>query len=109
MAPPRHARRQAPGWFRTLFILGSALQIFALGLFAVSPSLHEQLHHHADSPQADGCAIVLFAGGVSLPLDVTAEPPRSSEWREQPSVAAREVFVDSPRYLHRPERGPPVA
>lgn len=107
MGPTRHSC-----WsdrFRRLLAAGSAVVVFALGLFAASPVLHEQLHHHVDRTLEDGCAIALFASGVSLPLAATAVPPRIVEWREPRLVASPEIFLDSPRYLRRPERGPPVA
>ena len=94
---------------RRLLAAGGAVLVFALGLFAASPVLHAQLHHHVDAALEDGCAIVLFAGGVSMPLVVTAIPPRTVEWQDQRFVASVEIFLDSPRYLLRPERGPPVA
>jgi hypothetical protein len=83
--------------------------IFALGLFAASPALHGQLHHDTTSSTRDGCAIVLFAGGVSMPLAVNAAPPTTAEWHVQIRFAPTEICLDSPRYLLHPERGPPVA
>jgi hypothetical protein len=93
---------------RRVCAAGCAALIFALGLFAASPSLHEQLHHKGDASSDDGCAVVLFAGGVSMPLVVTAAPPPSVEWNEQTYARSTEIFLDSPRYLLQPERGPPV-
>ena len=83
--------------------------VFALGILAVSPTLHEQLHHNAPPSSDDGCAIVLFAGGVSMPLTINAVPPPPAEWRELPYVSTNELLLASPRYLLQPERGPPVA
>ena len=83
--------------------------IFALGLIAASPTLHERLHHHAPaSSDEDSCAVVLFAGGVTVPLAVTALPPPAAEWAEQPFVTSTEIYLDSPGYLWQPERGPPT-
>ena len=83
--------------------------VFALGLCAVSPLLHEQLHHGAHLSPDDDCAIVLFANGVSVPLAVVALPLPSSEWSEQPYVSSTELILTSPRYLRLPAHGPPVA
>jgi len=94
--------------FRRVLATGCAAVIFALGLFAASPSLHEQLHHKAGASSDDGCAVVLFAGGVSMPLAVMAAPPPSAEWSEPAYAVSTEIFLDSPRYLLQPERGPPV-
>lgn len=88
--------------------MGCAVLIFVLGIFAASPTLHSQLHHGTDSSVDDGCAITLFANGVSVSLPVIVLPPPAGEWRELSVVALREVLLDSPRYLLQPERGPPV-
>jgi hypothetical protein len=84
------------------------LLVFTLGLFAASPILHRQLHQAGHSTSDDGCAIVLFAGGVSLPLEMAALPPPTAEWREQSYVEPTELFLASPRYLLQPAHGPPV-
>ena len=94
---------------RRALAAGSAAMVFALGVFAASPALHEQLHVGSDSALDDGCAIVLFANGVSMPLAMTAPPPPVATWCQQPPVSAPEVLVESPRYLLQPERGPPAA
>jgi predicted MFS family arabinose efflux permease len=82
--------------------------VFALGLFAASPNLHDQLHHNAHLPD-DGCAVVLFAGGVSVPLTATPLPAPSTEWREESFVSSTELILAAPRYLLPPTHGPPVA
>ena len=84
-----------------------ALLVFTLGLFAASPLLHEQLHHATDHAD-DGCAIVLFANGVAVPLAVPVLPPPSTGWRGQPYLVTAEVSGNSPRYLQLPGRGPPA-
>ena len=88
---------------------GCAALVFALGLLAASPHFHEQLHHHSDPSLDDGCAIVLFANGVAVPVSVTALPPTATGWLESPRANSTEILLDSPRYLFQPERGPPVA
>lgn len=82
----------------------AAALVFALGLLAASPELHSLLH---DTDGDDGCAIVLFANGVSEPLAALAVTPPAAEWREQPRAIAPEIFLTAPRYLRQPERGPP--
>jgi hypothetical protein len=42
-----------------------------------------------------------------VPLAVTALPP-SVEWSGQSYGRSKEIFLDSPRYLLQPGRGPPV-
>jgi len=93
---------------RRVCAAGCATLIFALGLFAASPSLHEQLHHKAGASSDDGCAVVLFGGGVSMPQGLVAAPPPSTEWCMESLTPSTEIYLDSPRYLLQPERGPPV-
>ena len=93
---------------RRALAVSLAVLIFVLGIFAASPVLHGQLHHHTDQHQEDGCAIVLFAGGVALTLATNVVPPTTVEWQASRRIELAEIFLDSPRYLLRPERGPPV-
>ncbi len=93
---------------RRVLAAGCAAVIFTLGLFAASPVLHGELHHDVTAPAGDGCAIVLFADGVAVPVMAVAPPPPSTDWQEPNYAAASEILFDSPRYLLRPERGPPV-
>jgi hypothetical protein len=103
----KHQPPRADCLRRLLAALCAAL-VFALGLFSASPLLHQQLHHGADSAPDDSCAIVLFANGVSVPLALTAPPPPSADWQEFYPAVTTEIFLDSPRYLLQPERGPPA-
>ncbi len=93
---------------RALAAVAAAL-IFALCLFAASPALHGQLHHHGESTLDDGCAVMLFATGFSLPLEVAAPLPPAANRPEQRSTVSAEILLDSPRYLLLPGRGPPAA
>ena len=93
---------------RRILALGCAVLVFALGVFAASPSLHEQLHAGPQAISDDSCAVVLFASGVSLVVPVVALPPSAMQWSELPRTLTRELFLESPRHLLRPERGPPV-
>jgi hypothetical protein len=108
---------------RTLAV-GAAALVLLLTVLAVSPQLHADLHaadpshahHHGPdhshshdpAPSDEGCVVTLFGAGVTAapaPLVVLAPTVR-------PTLAAfaprAEIFVSSPRYLHQPERGPPV-
>jgi hypothetical protein len=95
------------GNFRRFLATVFAVLVFALGLFAASPVLHSQLHHNDPATADDGCAIVLFASGVTTLLVVARMRPPTIVRREQLPAASTEVFLDSPRYLLQPERGPP--
>ena len=89
---------------------GAALLIFILGLFAVSPSLHERLHDGMDSTLGpDHCAVALLTTGICVAVPVMAPPPRADSWSEFAPAVWMQVSVESPRYLLRPERGPPQA
>jgi hypothetical protein len=94
--------------FRRVLAAGCAALVFALGLFAASPNLHDQLHHNTH-PSDDGCAVVLFASGVSVPLTATPLPAPPIEWREESFVSSTELILAAPRYLLPPTHGPPVA
>lgn len=95
---------------RRLLAAGCAAMVLALTIFAASPVAHDWLHaddDHAAAHVADGCAVVLFAAGVSLPLaPITAPLPGEAPHLGAPATAV-EVFLVSPRYLRQPERGPP--
>ena len=93
---------------RQLLAVGCVALVFALGVFAASPVLHDQLHHDAVPSADDGCAVVLFACGVSVPLAMVEASPAPMEWRGQGFVGSDELLLDSPRYRLQPGRGPPV-
>lgn len=88
---------------------GCAFLILALGVFAASPTLHKQLHATQHASAEDGCAVCLFAGGVSVAAPITTLPPSPANLSELPGTISQEIFLDTPRYLLQPERGPPVA
>lgn len=94
----------------------AAALVLALSVFAASPAAHAWLHvgtddacHHGPAPEDDaGCAVVLFAAGVTTPVqaNVVAAP---AVWREARSVVTEDrLRLVSPRYLRHPERGPPA-
>ena len=103
-----HRRLPHTDFFRRFMAAGGAALVFMLGVFAVSPELHDQLHCDGGVPADDGCAVVLFANGVAAPLAASAIAPPPAEWRDQPRPPLSEFFWASPRYLRQPERGPPV-
>jgi hypothetical protein len=94
-------------FLRRLFAAGGAALVLALAVFAASPMLHGWLHGNGGGSD-DDCAVVLFSNGVSAPLGVIAVAPPAAEWRTQPRAVAKEVLLTPPRFLHQPERGPPV-
>lgn len=100
-------------WRRIVAAIGAAL-VLALTIFAASPTAHDLLHDHAHGHNhgvggGEGCAVTMFADGVSMPVGpVSLAPPRLLPHGVTPATAA-EIFLVSPRYLRHPERGPPVS
>src|SRR4051812_33713902 len=95
--------------FHRVLAAGCAALVFALTIFAASPVAHDWLHADGDHANREhGCAVVLFADGVSLPLGPIEVPlPLEAPHRVTPATAA-EVYLVTPRYLRQPERGPPA-
>jgi hypothetical protein len=52
--------------------------------------------------------VVLFAGGVSMPLAMTELPAPSLEWRELEYVASTEFRAAAPHYFLLPAQAPPA-
>lgn len=101
--------RSSLSFLHRLLATGCAALVLALTIFAASPSAHGLLHDdgHSVATGEDGCAVVMFASGVSLPVaPLSVTPPVSVPQGISP-VTAAEVFLVSPRYLRQPERGPP--
>jgi hypothetical protein len=92
---------------RRLVAAGGALLVLALAIFAVSPDLHHALHDASNQAATDGCAIELFASGISVPLGTVVALPPSGAWQEFVPGWAEELRLAPPRYLRQPERGPP--
>lgn len=92
---------------RRLLAAGSAALVFALTVLAASPAAHDELHDHGVPHADDTCAVVLFAGGVALPLETPLPTPSVAAWQPLLPAVAEEILFTAPRYLHQPERGPP--
>lgn len=99
------------GVLRRTVAAGCAALVLALTIFAASPSAHELLHDdtHPHAVPEDGCAVVMFASGVSLPVAPVSITPPSAVAQTSSPVQATEIRLVSPRYLRHPERGPPVS
>ncbi len=101
------------GWQRTLAALGIGL-VLALGVFGADAGLHAKLHgadhadHSHDAEQGGHCAVELFAGGVSLPLDLgglVAVPVVRTLESDRPP---HEVWIAETPHRQPPGRGPPL-
>lgn len=130
----RAHRKLLPDRLRRLGAAVGAVLILALSIFSASPVAHAWLHavaaspadtrcHHHDHAGASArpdaplpatdlddhtCAVVLFAGGVDLPVAPFALTPPALAPAGVSSVAAAELHLLPPRYLRQPERGPPA-
>lgn len=120
MSATRHTSFANP--LRRLIAAGSTVLVLALTIFAASPAAHDWLHaaaggcsthadQHPEGSTADdtGCAVVLFAGGISLPVSPAALTPPILAPQGVSPITAAEFFLVSPRYLRQPERGPPLS
>lgn len=99
MAPIALVRRIGAAWGVALLLLLSAS--------AASPVLHHWFHADRGVDANDNCAIILFASGVVLAATAIFATAPLAEWREIVRPQPTRVFVRPPRYLRRPERGPP--
>jgi hypothetical protein len=104
-----------------LLAAGSAALVLALTVFAASPTAHAWLHgslstcpDHSPAPARSdhdedaGCAVVLFAAGLALPVAPLAFVPPQALTQGVSPVTAAELHLIAPRYLRQPERGPPT-
>lgn len=94
---------------RRLLAAGSIALVLLLSVLTAHPELHRLIHGDTDASHDDGCAVVLFAHGVSAPLDTAILASTPVEWAVLSRPETAEIFLTSPRYLHQPERGPPVS
>jgi hypothetical protein len=94
---------------RRLLAAGGIALVLLLSVLAVSPELHHFFHGDHDDGHEDGCAVVLFAHGVSTTVDTAILASTPVERRELVRLPAAEILLTSSRYLHPPERGPPVS
>lgn len=94
---------------RRLLAAGSIALVLLLSVLASDAGLHRQIHGHSDADHEDGCAVVLFAHGTSVPFDSAVLAATPDTWLSLSRPESVDIFLASPRYLHQPERGPPVS
>lgn len=94
---------------RRLLAAGSIALVLLLSVLATDAGLHRRIHGQADADHEDGCAVVLFAHGTSVPFDSAVLAATPGPWLAVDRPESAEIFLTSPRYLHQPERGPPVS
>jgi hypothetical protein len=98
----------APPVRRGLAVAAAGL-VLALTIFTAAPRLHEWLHASTTDHAGDGCAVVLFATGVTLAsaaVEVAAQPLAG---RAPRALVGDSVVLAHPRHRLQPERGPPAA
>ncbi len=94
---------------RRLVAAGGIALVLLLAALTSSPELHRLFHGPDEQASDDGCAVVQFSHGVSAAVDTAVVALRPVEWQAAARTAALEIFVASPRFLHLPERGPPLS
>jgi hypothetical protein len=94
------------GCHRWLVVFTASMVIF-LSVAAASPLVHRWLHDAATDVD-DACAVVLFAGGISVPLAAVLTTVLFA-WRTVRRAIAKTILLTARRYLLMPERGPPQA
>ena len=104
-----HRLLMPAGTPRRLLAAGSIALVLLLSVLGSNPELHRLIHGATDSGSEDGCAVVLFAHGVSAPFDTAVLAATPAAWTALSRPGSAEIFLTSPRYLHQPERGPPVS
>lgn len=75
--PQSSATIQLPAWLtrpehlRRILGVGMAVMVLLLTACGASPTLHEGMHCAGETGSDDECAVVLFANGVALPVELT--------------------------------------
>lgn len=103
---PALRRNALADLLRGLIAAGGAALVLGLTVFAASPELHDQLHEGTQTSE-ESCPVTLFANGVSLPVDPVTVLAPDTLGRALLRTVAAEILLAPPRYLLRPERGPP--
>ena len=103
--------------------MGLALLVLGLGVMSVTPDLHDWVHQsscqesdthsdeRSDPPTSDAnhsCAIVAYAGGITLAIDTVAPFAIPSLGSPAPVITAERLRIASPAHLLPPGRGPPA-
>jgi len=103
--------------------MGLAWVMLGLGFMSVRPDLHDWVHQthsqtddahsheQGDLPTSDAnhsCAIVAYAGGITLAIDTVAPLAIPSTGDSAPVFATESSLIASPDHLLPPGRGPPA-
>ena len=103
--------------------MGLAVMVLGLGLMSVNPELHDWAHQehtlesdghcgdHNTPPASDAnhsCAIVAYAGGITLGVDTVAPVALSAIETFELTLTPSTLLPASPAHLLPPGRGPPL-
>lgn len=91
-------------FLRQSLATGCAALVLLLATLAASPELHERFHGSDSAGTDDGCAVTLFASGVSLAAAGAVVELPAIAWNEPAFAAPEEIFLAPPRYLRQPAR-----
>ena len=103
---PRLRRVVEPA--RRVVAVGCALLTLALVVLAACPSLHAWLHHEKHLDNDDGCAVVLFAHGVTAAAAALAALVVAPLAFLETLPAPKLVLLSEPRFQFPPGCGPPL-
>ena len=92
MSTLRRHLLQAEAPRRLLAAAGIAL-VLLLSVLAANPELHRVLHADGDAAAEDGCAVVLFAHGVSAPFDSAVLAVTPADWSALNRPETAEIFL----------------
>jgi hypothetical protein len=107
--PHRHLPTTSSFRPRGMLVWLLAGLVFALGLLNAAPSLHERLHahDHATAHNDAGCAVTLFAHGVTTPLDLPRITAPRTACIATLAPASGRLDLTSADHLHPPGQAPP--
>ncbi|MEO7413043.1 MAG: hypothetical protein ABIZ81_06780 [Opitutaceae bacterium] len=108
MTAPRHPAVFAR-WCSRIIAGGSVALVLFLATLAASPELHGRFHGTTNIGSDEGCAIALFANGITPAACSIAIAAPAALWSEPPAPVAEKLFLVASRYLRQPERGPPLS
>ena len=104
------SRESGPEFFRRLIAAGCAALVLSLAVFAACPDLHHWLHGEKDSggDDDDGCAVVLFAHGVTEAAVATVLVVVALRLLGKRLPMPAELLLQEPRFQLPPGCGPPL-
>ena len=100
-------RQSALTSLHRLLAAGCVALVLALTVLAVSPSLHAWLHGEKQLDTDDGCAVVLFAQGVTAGLAAIVAVVGALRVLAEELPKPHQLLLEAPRFQFPPGCGPP--